>query len=192
MSIHKDPRSVYNTIEEDFNSRAIKVSLPVDLTYSEHQHEWGEYIRLLPPANQLQRAGEAIDAFFELSHRTSKNILHESLEAQERLYSAWMAADIAMIYVHERFGYQDKTTVDHKKRKHIDKTDLGLKHLIETLKSVHSPDVDIWEKRRNHYVRLMTSNEKIFSALRKNIAGGGLNEKLKDSRFKGQDLSGMR
>ncbi len=192
MSIHKDKMQVYTTINNDFNSLAIKVSLPIDLTYGEHQHEWGEYIRLLPPANQLQRTGEALDAFLELSHRTSKDICNEPKAAQEELYSAWMAADIAMIFVNEKLGYQDEATVDYKKRNYIDKTDLGLKRVVEFLTSVGSPQVEIWGNRQERYAALMTENEEIFSELRREVAGGGMSEKLKDSRFKGQDLTGMK
>lgn len=143
MSIYPDGTTKF--LMRKWELAAVDVSIPDNLVDPVHAGEWDNYLACLSPVQLLRKLGQALDQFHYILDRTP-DLLALPEKEQVVLYSKWCAAE-AIAAGKSLFSFSPKGGTDQ----FTSDIDMQLFFVIDFLKGVHSPDVKLWEARRERH-----------------------------------------
>lgn len=142
---------------------AIDLPVPDRLIEDEDKNEWASYLECLSPAQQLRKVAQAADQFVALLDKAPADLTLLSEREQILVFSKWMALTYAGNTVGKRLQFSEGE--GKKSKEYPTDMDCNFSQIIDFLKSVNSPDVKEWEKRRAGHHKYSNENDTPFSAL---------------------------
>ena len=146
MSI--DPQGKLEGLKKNWQIAAVDIPVPADLVDPKDGHDWARYINCLSLAQKIRKLGQALDQFHDLLGKTADPMTLSDGD-QIALYSKWMAAELAASSVSRNFFF-----FTERRDTFVSELDEGLFCLVDFLKNVRSPDVQVWEERQARHSQI--------------------------------------
>ncbi len=152
-----------HNLSRKWDIAAIDLPVPNRLIEDEDKNEWASYLDCLSPAQQLRKVAQATDQFLELLDKAPKDLTLLSEREQVLVFSKWMAMTYAANTLGKRLQFCEGE--GKKSKEYPTDMDCNFSQLIDFLKSVNSPDVKAWEKRRERHHFYSNEEDTPFSKL---------------------------
>jgi hypothetical protein len=136
-----------------WQTAAINVPVPDDLTDKKDQQEWETYLGCLSLSQQLSKFGQALDEFHTLMRQTPDPDTAPKAEGT-RLYSKWLAAHMAGTSLFPRLHH----AIEDFERKIT--SDIGMIAFLaaELHRDIQSPEAKAWEERLETHDKIVPDN----------------------------------
>lgn len=142
---------------------AIDLPVPNRLIEDEDKNEWISYLDCLSPAQQLRKTAQATDQFIALLDKAPPDLTLLSEREQILVFSKWLAMTCAANTLGKRLQFAEGE--GKKSKEYPTDMDCNFSWIIDFLKSVNSPDVKAWEKRREGHHKYSNEGDTPFSKL---------------------------